>query len=133
MNFLYHAHSGLRYLVLLAGVAGLVYFAMGLATKRPVGKPVRILGAAYSGLLDLQIVLGILMVAMGRYYPALIGHIVMMLLAAGVTHALLVVNRRRPQPGYLLPLLAVAISLALIVGGIMAIGRGPLTAIPFHG
>jgi hypothetical protein len=127
MNILFQAHSGLRYLVLLVGVVALAYFVSGLATKRPVDKGVRILGAAFTGLLDLQILLGLIMVAMGRYYPQLIGHIAMMLLAAALTHVLLVVNRKRPNPGYVLPLIAVAGSLALISGGIMAIGRGVLT------
>jgi vacuolar-type H+-ATPase subunit I/STV1 len=131
MKFLFHAHSGLRYLVLLAGLVALAYFVMGLTTKRPVDKGVRILGAAFTGLLDLQVLLGIVMVAMGRYYPRLIGHIVMMVAAAGVTHALLVINRKRPTPGYLLPLIAVAAALVLIVGGIMAIGRGVFTTTAF--
>lgn len=133
LRILFHAHSGLRYLVLLVGVAALVYFALGLATKRPVTKGVRILGSAFAGLLDLQVTLGIIMVAMGWYYPALIGHIVMMVLAAGVTHVLLVVNRKRAQPGYLLPLLAVAIAFVLIIGGILAIGRSPVGSTAFAG
>ncbi|HVG63729.1 MAG TPA: hypothetical protein VNA24_34510 [Hyalangium sp.] len=127
MNFLFQAHSGLRYLVLLVGFAALVYFLSGLMTKRPVDKGVRILGSSFVGLLDLQVLLGIIMVAMGRFYPQLIGHIVMMVLAAAETHVLLVLNRKRPNPGYLLPLIAVAVALALIAGGIMAIGRGLLT------
>jgi hypothetical protein len=127
MNFLFQAHSGLRYLVLLVGLAALVYFLSGLMTKRPVDKGVRILGSSFVGLLDLQVLLGIIMVAMGRFYPQLIGHIVMMVLAAAETHVLLVLNRKRPNPGYLLPLIAVAVALALIAGGIMAIGRGLLT------
>ena len=131
LRILFHAHSGLRYLVLLAGVAALVYFAIGLATKRPVTKAVRILGSAFAGLLNLQVTLGIILVAMGWYYPRLIGHIVMMVLAAGVTHALLVVNRKRPQPGYLLPLIAVVVAFVLIIGGIMAIGRNPLASTAF--
>jgi hypothetical protein len=133
MNILFQAHSGLRYLVLLVGLVALAYFVSGLATKRPVGKPVRILGSAFAGLLDLQIVLGLIMVAMGRYYPLLIGHIVMMLVAAALTHVLLVVNRKRPTPGYVLPLIAVALALALIAGGLMAIGRGLLTHTPSMG
>ncbi|WP_224243421.1 hypothetical protein [Hyalangium gracile] len=133
MNFLYQAHSGLRYLVLLAGLVALAYFVSGLATKRPVGKGVRIIGSSFVGLLDLQVLLGILMVAMGRYYPRLIGHIVLMLLAAAVTHVLLVINRKRPNPGYLLPLIAVLAALVLIVGGIMAIGRGVFTSTAFMG
>jgi hypothetical protein len=130
MNFIFQAHSGLRYLVLLVGVAAVLYFLSGLATKRPVDKGVRILGSSFVGLLDLQVVFGILMVAMGRYYPQLIGHIAMMVLAAVETHVLMVVNRKRPNPGYLLPLIAVAVALALIAGGVMAIGRGLLTHTP---
>jgi vacuolar-type H+-ATPase subunit I/STV1 len=130
MNFLFQAHSGLRYLVLLAGLVALVYFASGLAMKRPVGKPVRILGAIFTGLLDLQAVLGLAMVALGRFYPQLIGHLAMMLLAVGSTHTLLVINRKRPNPGYALPLIAVLVALVLIAGGIMAIGRGVFTHTP---
>jgi hypothetical protein len=133
MNILFQAHSGIRYLVLLVGLVALAYFVSGLAAKRPVGKPVRILGSAFVGLLDLQILLGLIMVAMGRYYPRLIGHIVMMLVAAAVAHVLLVVNRKRSNPGYLLPLIAVALALALIAGGLMAIGRGLLTHTPTVG
>lgn len=133
MNILFQAHSGLRYLVLLVGLAALAYFVSGLAAKRPAGKGVRVLGSAFVGLLDLQVLLGLIMVAMGRYYPRLIGHIVMMVAAAAVTHALLVVNRKRPNPGFLLPLIAVALALVLIAGGIMAIGRGLLTHTPSMG
>lgn len=133
MNFLFQAHSGLRYLVLLAGLVALAYFVSGLAMKRPVGKGVRILGSAFVGLLDLQGLLGLIMVAMGRFYPQLIGHIVMMVLATAETHALLVINRKRPNPGYVLPLIAVLVALALIAGGIMAIGRGVLGHTAFTG
>ena len=121
MNALFAAHSGLRYLVLLAGLVAAVFFAVGLAQKRPVTRAVRVMGAVFSGLLDLQVLLGLVLVLMGRYYPALIGHIVMMLAAVAVVHILLVKNRKRPQPGYALPLVAVVLGLALIAGGILAI------------
>ena len=133
MNFLFQAHSGLRYLVLLAGLAALAYFVSGLAMKRPVNKGVRILGSSFMGLLDLQVLLGIILAAMGRFYPQLIGHIAMMLIAAVETHVLLLINRKRPNPGYLLPLIAVLVALALIAGGIMAIGRGVLSHTAFTG
>ncbi|MBF5045743.1 hypothetical protein FGE12_25270 [Aggregicoccus sp. 17bor-14] len=121
MNALFAAHSGLRFLVLLAGLVAAVFFAVGLARKQPATRTVRVMGAVFSGLLDLQVLLGLILVAMGRYYPALIGHIVMMLLAVAVVHILLVKNRKRPQPGYALPLVAVVLGLALIAGGILAI------------
>ena len=100
MRMLFYAHSGLRYLVLLMGLVALVFFAYGLATKRPVDKLVRILGSSFVGMLDLQVLLGILLVFT---WPVVDGriltHMVTMLLAAGLTHVLLVVNRKRPNPG----------------------------------
>ncbi|MCI0570328.1 MAG: hypothetical protein L0Y66_06230 [Myxococcaceae bacterium] len=132
MNILYSAHSGLRYLVVLVALAAIAYFAYGLATKKPAGKAVRILGSTFVGLVDLQILLGLLMVALGRFYPALIGHIVLMVLAAGVVHTLLVLNRKRATPGFTLPLVAVLLGLALIWGGIAAIQRGLFQSIPYY-
>ncbi|MCE9667604.1 hypothetical protein LY474_07225 [Myxococcus stipitatus] len=123
----FYAHSGLRYLVLLAGVLAIAYFAFGLATKRPFDKGGRILGAAFAGLLHLQVLLGILVLVTRFYYPALIGHIVMMVLAAGTAQATSSINRRRPQPGYALPLVGAVLAFVFIIGGIMAIGRGVFT------
>lgn len=127
MTGLLHAHSGLRFLVLLAGFAAIGYYLFALATKRPADRLTRIFGSVFVGLFDLQVLLGVAMVAMGRWYPALAGHLAMMVMAAVTAHALLVVNRKRPQPGNVLPLLAVVIALGLAVAGIAAIGRGPFT------
>lgn len=124
LKTLFYLHSGLRYLVLLVGLVAVVYFASGLATQRPVGKPVRILGSSFAGLLDTQVLLGLVLLGSGwPFYPALWGHLSMMVLAAVLAHVLLVVNRRRAQPGWLLPLMAVGGALLLILGGILAIGR----------
>jgi len=134
MRMLFYAHSGLRYLVLLMGLVAVVYFAYGLATKRPVDKSVRIIGSSFAGLLDTQILLGIILLGTGwPFYPALWGHLVMMVLAAGLAHALLVVNRKRPNPGYLLPLIGVGGALLLVIGGILAIGRGLMSTTPIGG
>lgn len=123
----FYAHSGLRYLVLLAGVLALAYFAFGLATKRPFDKGGRILGASFAGLLHTQVLLGILVLVTRFYYPALIGHIVMMVLAAVVAQVTMSVNRRKPQPAFALPLVGVVLAIVFIIGGIMAIGRGVFT------
>jgi hypothetical protein len=125
MTALLHAHSGLRYLVLLLAVVNLAVLAMGLAQKSAPGKLHRALGGAFAGTLDLQVVLGLVMVAMGKFYPQLIGHLAMMLLAAVLAHATQILNRKRPQPGHVLPLIGVGGALALILGGILAIGRSP--------
>ncbi|MBL9037157.1 MAG: hypothetical protein JNG84_01460 [Archangium sp.] len=123
---LLHVHSGLRFLVLLSGVGALGFFIAELARKRDYAKPGRIVGAVYSGLLQLQVVVGIVQVAMGVFYPQLIGHMVLMVLAAAVTQMGLSLARRGITKGYLVPTLCVAGSLVLIVAGIFAIGRSPL-------
>ena len=127
MNALFHAHSGLRYLVLLVGAIAIGYYTFALATKKPAGKATRAIGSAFVGLFDLQVLLGVALALGGRFYPRVWGHVAMMVLAMAQAHVLLVVNRRRKEPGNLLPLLAVVIALALAVGGIFAIGRGPFT------
>lgn len=127
MNAIFHAHSGLRFVVLLLGVLNVLILGIGLARKKPFGRPHRALGAAFAGSLHLQLVLGATMIAMGRYYPALIGHFVMMVLAAVVAQVSLSVNRRKPTPGLVLPLAGVSAALLLIFGGVMAIGRGLFT------
>lgn len=126
MTGLFHAHSGLRFLILLVGVVEVVALALALAQKKPFGKLHRILGAAFAGALHLQVLLGVGMVALGRWYPALIGHVVLMVLAAVVAQASMSLNRRRTTPGTALPLAGVVVALLCIVAGIMAIGRGPL-------
>jgi hypothetical protein len=122
MEFIFHAHSGLRYLVLLAGVLTLGYALYGWLTKRAWDRAARILGSSFAGLLDLQVLLGIVLV-FRIYYPALIGHIVMMALAAVVVHGASVANRRAPHPRFGLLAAATALALVMIVGGIMAIQR----------
>jgi hypothetical protein len=124
MNVLYMAHSGLRYLVLLAGFLALGVFLVGQLRGQAFGRLHRVLGTSYAGLLHLQGTLGLTMVALGRFYPALIGHLALMLAASVELQVALIVNRKRPTPGLLLPLLAVVASLVLVAVGVMSIGRG---------
>jgi hypothetical protein len=124
LTALLHAHSGLRYLVLTVGLLAFLFCLIGFIQKKAFSKLHRILTSAFAGLLHLQVLLGITMVALGRYYPALIGHMVMMITAAVGSQVLLSLNRRKETPGLLFPLLATGGALTLIVGGILAIGRG---------
>ena len=123
MTALLHAHSGLRFLILLLGVVNIVVLGAGLAMKKPFGKVHRILGASFAGSLHLQVLLGITLVAMGDWFPALIGHLTMMILAAAAAQVAMTVNRKRATPGLQIPLAGVVVALLLIAGGVMAIGR----------
>ncbi|MBN8231306.1 hypothetical protein JYK02_27700 [Corallococcus macrosporus] len=145
MTFFFHLHSGLRYLVLLSGVIALAFFAFAVATKRPFDKVGRIVGASYSGLLQLQVLVGIAVLVTRGYYPALIGHIVMMVLAVGAIQGPLGATRRRlkasgeasasgaarPVPGYVPVLVGTLVSLLLVAGGILSIRPGLFVSTAF--
>ena len=131
MNALYHAHSGLRYLVLLAAIAALVALAYGLATGRAL-RPARVLPAAFTGLLDLQILLGIGLVLGGLFPDAAVGHLVMMVLAAVAAHgsSILALRSFDERRALAIRLGGVALALVLIVVGVLALGRSVLGSAP---
>jgi 4-amino-4-deoxy-L-arabinose transferase-like glycosyltransferase len=123
---LYHAHSGVRYLVLLAGFAVLAYTVYALLTRRPYDQLMRRLGGAFAGLVHLQVLLGIGVLFTGRFYPALGGHIVLMVFAAVAAQTVPSVMRRRPmdERTFFPHLIGTLAALALIVAGILAIPGG---------
>ena len=132
INALFHAHSGLRFLVLLAALVALVIQATGAFGGRPDVRVSRISLRAFTGLLDLQILLGIAMVALGCLYGALMGHMAMMVLAAVAVHGCVAYARKQPDPrrAHTISLVGIVLALALIAGGIAAIGRTPVTMLP---
>jgi hypothetical protein len=91
MGFLLMLHSLVRWLIVLVGVVALVKFAIGLAQKNTFGKMDRGLSSGFSGLMDLQVTLGLLYFLItgfgGVGFPLYrIEHGVTMLIAAGVAH-----------------------------------------------
>jgi heme A synthase len=131
MSFLYHAHSGLRYLVLLAALAALIALAYALATGR-AGRATRVLPAVFTGLLDLQVLLGIGLVLGGLMPDIVIGHLVMMVVALIVAHGASILARRSADERRALVIRLVGITLALLIvaGGIMALGRSVVGSAP---
>jgi hypothetical protein len=124
MTALFYAHSGLRFLVLLAALVALVHAAVQLGRSRPPNRADRVLFAVFAGLLDLQIVLGIVLAVTGIFYPRLIGHIALMLAAAVIAHAASVLGRRSTDArSHWIRITGVLAALGLIVAGILAAGR----------
>lgn len=131
MNFLYQAHSGLRYLVLLAAVGAVVSLAYALAMGR-IDRSARVLPIAFTALLDLQVLLGIGLVIGGLFPDAVVGHLMMMVLALVAAHGASILGKRASteRREMIIRLVGTVLALALIAGGIMAIGRSVLGSVP---
>jgi hypothetical protein len=127
LNAIFHAHSGLRYLILIIGVITLIVQALGVYGRQFYGRPSRIAMAVFTGMLDLQLLLGVVMAALGCFYPALMGHLMMMVIAIALVHACSVFARKQldGRRAHIVALVGVVLGLALICGGIAAIGRSP--------
>jgi hypothetical protein len=123
---LYHAHSGVRYLVLLAGMVAVAYAFYGLVGRRPYDQRMRVMGGVFAGLVHIQILLGIGVLFTGRFYPALGGHVILMVFAAVAAQIVPSVMRRRPMERrtYGPHLVGTLASLAFIVAGILAVPGG---------
>jgi heme A synthase len=125
---MFMAHSGVRYLVLLFGAACALYALAGWAMGRPYDRTMRVIASIFAGTLHLQILLGLVVVFTRGFYPALMGHIMTMVIAATVAQLPVSVMRRRPEDQRTYPPHAVSalIALALIWAGVAAIGRSLL-------
>lgn len=134
-NMLFYAHSGLRFLVLLTAAIAAAVLLWGWRSGRPFAGQSRAVTAVFTGTLDLQILLGIATVLVRPWYGALIGHLVMMLAAAGAAHALTVYGRKQADArrAHLISFVGVVLALLLIVGGIMAIRPSPFHMTPGAG
>ncbi|MGD8277090.1 MAG: hypothetical protein PVH00_03640 [Gemmatimonadota bacterium] len=121
--FVLALHSGIRYLVLAAAVCTIV---LGAITRiRPAGRGLRGVWKGFVGLLDLQVLVGVVVLVTRPFQARFIGHFTMMLLALAVAHAVGLAFRRRPperQVGGAL-MAGALLALVLVVGGILAIGR----------
>ena len=124
-DIVFNAHSGLRYLILLLAVLTTLYALVGYFQKKPVDKAGLTMLRIFTVLLDIQVVLGILTLISGQFYPQLIGHLVMMIGAVAITH-LGAVRLKKTAPearGSGLLLTTSLIALVAIIGGILAIQR----------
>ena len=125
---LFAAHSGLRFLVLMASLFVVLYALVGHFGKREYSAAMARLATVFAGLLHLQVLIGFVMLFTRPFYNAIIGHLFLMLMAAAVAQLTSSVVKRRPreEKTYGPHLVGAVVALALVAAGILAIGRGVL-------
>lgn len=125
---LYAAHSGLRFLVLVGGLFVILYAAVGFFGKREYSGAMARLATVFTGLIHLQVLLGVVLLFTRPFGTAMIGHIFMMIAAAVAAQGTSTVVKRRPAEAksYGPHLVGAVLAMAFIALGIVAIGRGVL-------
>lgn len=122
MTFIFILHSFLRWIVLLVALVAVVKFAVGWARKTNVMKMDRALMSAFSGLLDLQVALGIVLLLMqGDFSMPRIEHAITMIVAAVVAHLPMRWRNRVDTKVLRNNLIVVGIVIVLIVAGIASL------------
>ena len=126
---LLESHSGIRWLIVLAAIAAIVFFGYNWLAKKTNQKPARILTAAYSGLLDLQVLLGFVFMIYtglnGAGFPRFrLEHMFMMVVAAVVAHLPSRSLKAEKENAYRNTLFAIIGSLLLIYVGVALLPGG---------
>jgi hypothetical protein len=124
MGFVLTLHSIVRWLVVLVAVIAVVRYALVMAGKAQSSGMDRGLMAGYTGLLDLNVLLGLILIIGLGFTPQRIEHAVTNIIAVVVAH-FLAQRAKKVEDAKLKArtnLLGVVISLVIIVVGVALIG-----------
>ena len=125
-DILLDIHSGWRYVVILMTIMLILFFAYALATKRFTAKQETNALKAWTGVIDVQLALGLLLLAVtlidDRYYDALTGHWIVALIVAVVAHIPAIYKRLNGEPhvqtrrimGLALPIIVIVLILVAL-------------------
>lgn len=127
MGILITLHSILRWVVLAAGAAALANFLLGWLRRSAYSRMDRGLASAFSGLMDLQVTLGLLLFLItgfggAGFPPHRIEHLTTMLLAAVAAHAPALFKRAGNR--HAVAFAAVVVSLLLVYVGVARLPGG---------
>ena len=125
MNVVLMVHSIVRWLVVLVAVIAVVRYALVMAGKAQSSGMERGLMSGYTGLLDLNVLLGvILIIGLGEWEAVQIEHAVTNIIGVVVAHFFAQRAKKIEDPKLKARtnLLGVVISLAIIVVGVAFVG-----------
>lgn len=128
MTLLLTLHSILRWVIVLAALAIIIKFALGLIQNQPYDKTARGLVSAFGGLMDTQLLLGTaffvwsgLAIQGGFALRHRWEHLAVMLAAVIVAHLPAMWKLRDDPTRYRNGLAAILVSILLVVAGVFAL------------
>ena len=125
MEFLVGIHGLVRWLVVIVAVVAVVRYALVMAGKAQPSGMDRGLSSGYTGLLDLNVLLGvIIIIGLGEWEMAQIEHMTTNIIGVVVAHVFAQRAKKIEDPKIKARtnLLGVVISLAIIVVGVALVG-----------
>lgn len=125
-QFLFYAHSGLRWLAVLMTFVAFIWLTVGLSQNRPFDKRTHLVVVIWSSLVGLQWLLGLLLwLLLGGFDIAhRWEHLVTMTLALAVAHAYVPLKKRPDRVRYQGVLLSIGAALVLIFVGVARLPQG---------
>ena len=124
MEFVLTLHSIVRWLVVIVAVIAVVRYALVMTGRAQPSGMDRGLMSGYTGLLDLNVLLGLILIIVLGFTPPRIEHAVTNIIGVAVAHVL-AQRAKKIEDAKLkarTSLLGVVISLAIIVVGVALIG-----------
>ena len=128
MDFIIDLHSIIRWAIVIVGFVAIVKFLAGWAQKKGFDKMDRGLSAGFSGLMDLQVLLGFIYFFVTGFGEAgfpmyRIEHMTTMLIAAVVAHAPAIFKKKATNK-FALGFFAIIGALILVVLGVYRLPGG---------
>jgi hypothetical protein len=128
MGTLLIIHSAVRWVIILIAVIAIIKFALALVTNASFKGMDRGLSSGYSGLMDLQVTLGLIYfvwngIAVAGFPSYRILHMLVMILAAALGHVPSRLKSMPDKPRFQYSLIAIIGSLVLVGIGISLLPR----------
>lgn len=117
-------HSWMRFLILLSTLGFFGVCLQGVLSRRPADKRDRLLGGVFVGVIDLQVLLGIGLLATGHSIKGMESHVGTMVIVLVLAHVASVMNRRRTAVRNWVPVGLVGAVFVFLVTGILLTHRG---------
>jgi hypothetical protein len=124
MNFLLTFHSINRWIIVVVAAIALIKFLIGWLRSTEYQRPDRILMAVYTGLLDLQLLVGIVLLIDRNFARRPLEHAITMVIALALAHAARLWRNKPDRVKFRNNFLAILIGLLLIIAGVAVLPQG---------